>query len=190
MTYVEGQSLAQLLRERERLPLAAVASLVRDVASGLHDVHDAGLVHLDVKPSNVMLTEAVESGSRWCLVDFGVARLVAGAAPGAIAGTSGYMAPEQALGGEIDARADLYSLCLVIYRALTGRPPFPGTERVALAEAARRGPPDPRTLVAISEDLVRFLRIGLAADPADRWPSAAALRVAFERALEGQLRTG
>jgi hypothetical protein len=186
MTYVDGDSLAALLRERERLPLSAVASLVRDVTRGLHDVHGAGLIHLDVKPSNIMLTEEVEAGSRWCLVDFGVARLLDGAVPGAIVGTSQYMAPEQALGGEVDARSDLYSLCLIIYRALTGRPPFPGTDRVALAEAARRGPPDPRAFIAMSDGLVRFLRIGLAADPADRWPTAMAMRDAFEGALAAQ----
>ncbi|MCB9558887.1 MAG: serine/threonine protein kinase [Kofleriaceae bacterium] len=87
MAYVEGRSLAALLRERERLSVAGVASLVRDIARGLQDVHAAGFVHLDVKPSNILLTEELEMGSRWSLVDFGVARLVRGRTTDAIAGT-------------------------------------------------------------------------------------------------------
>ncbi len=187
MEYVEGRSLAELLRERERLSSAGVASLVRDIARGLHEVHAAGFIHLDVKPSNIVLTERVELASRWCLIDFGVARLAARAAPDAIAGTPLYMAPEHALGGKVDARADLYGLCLVIYRALTGRPAFTGADRVALAEAARRGPPDPRAHAAMHDDVVAFLRIGLAFDPAARWGSALELRTAFERAVAGKL---
>ena len=185
MTYVEGRSLARLLRDRERLAVPGVASLVRDVARGLQDVHDAGFVHLDVKPSNILLADQ-EMGSRWCLVDFGVARLTSASA-GGIAGTPQYMAPEQAHGGEVDARADLFSLCLVVYRALTGRPAFAGTDRVALAEAARRGPPDPRRFAPIGDDVALVLRVGLAADPADRWATAFELRAAFERAVSGTL---
>jgi len=185
MTYVEGRSLARLLRDRVRLAVPGVASLVRDVGRGLQDVHAAGFVHLDVKPSNILLADE-EMGSRWCLVDFGVARLTSAAAAG-IAGTPQYMAPEQARGGDVDARADLYSLCLVVYRALTGRPAFAGTDRVALAEAARRGPPDPRRFAPIGDDVALVLRVGLAADPGDRWASAFELRAAFDRAVAGTL---
>ncbi len=187
MAYVEGRSLADLLRERERLTSAGVASLVRDIARGLQEVHAAGFVHLDIKPSNIVLTENDAMASRWCLIDFGVARLIARAPSDAIAGTPQYMAPEHALGAAVDARADLFSLCLVIYRALTGRPAFTGADRRALAEAARRGPPDPRRHAPMHDDVARFLRIGLAPHPQDRWDSALELRVAFERAVVGKL---
>jgi hypothetical protein len=166
MTFVEGRSLAALLRERERLSVAGVASLVRDVARGLHEVHAAGFVHLDVKPSNILLTEELEMGSRWCLVDFGIARgaLEAGTS---VAGTPQYMAPEQARGEAVDARADLYSLCLVVTRALLGRP------------AAATG----ESFAGLRGELAAVLRKGLDPDPSARFATALELRVAFERAL-------
>jgi len=190
MEHVDGRSLAQLLRLRGRLTAAGVLSLVRHITEGLTHVHGAGVAHLDVKPSNIILTEALDAGSRWRLVDFGVARLVAakGAAPERAAGTPQYMAPEQALGETVDTRADLYSLTAVVYRALTGRPPFTGDDATSIAQdVRRRGPPDPRFLVAAPADVALALRIGLSPWAEHRFTTATELRVAFERAFDGVL---
>jgi serine/threonine-protein kinase len=190
MELVDGRTLAELLRGRGRLPLGEVADLVRDVARGLADVHDAGVLHLDLKPHNVIL-----AGGVWRLVDFGVARL-AGAPPGTgesrdrtwIMGTPSYMAPEQATGGAVDARSDLYSAGTIVYRALTGRPPFVGDHPADIARAAMSGaPPDPRAWTALPDDVAAALRVGLAARPDDRYASAREFGTAFADAFEGRL---
>jgi serine/threonine-protein kinase len=162
MEYVGGESLATRLRARGTIGARELAGMVDDIAAGLRDVHAAGIVHLDVKPSNIIYT-----GTRWVLVDFGVARLLAG--PSSVVeqhgGTPQYMAPEQAAGERVDTRTDLYALALVIYRALAGRP------------AATSG--DLYIPETLAEDVVAFLRRGLALDPADRFASAAEMANAF-----------
>jgi serine/threonine protein kinase len=189
MELIEGSTLATILRERGHLSLDEVRALVRDVADGLRAVHAAGIIHRDVKPHNVMLT-ATREGTRWKIVDFGVAQLheLAGAGSTVLAGTAPYMAPEHALGERVDARADLYALALVAYRALAGRPAFTGDDRVAIAEIARRdGPPDPRGGAPLTRELELVLRVGLAANAEDRFATAAELKSAFESAFEGKL---
>jgi hypothetical protein len=184
---VAGPSLSAILRTRERLPADDVAALVGDLARGLRDVHAAGVVHLDIKPSNI-LHAGDGATPAWRLVDFGVARLLAatdGNDP--IAGTPQYMAPEQAAGERVDTRSDLYSLSLVIYRALVGRPAFAGTDRAALVRAARDvGPPDPRPH-GIDDGIATCLRIGLAFRPEDRFATATELQKAFAAAFSGTL---
>ncbi len=185
MELIEGPSLAAVLRARRRLPLEELRRLVRDLSRGLADVHDAGLLHRDVKPHNVMLT-ATPEGERWKLVDFGLA---GAAGRGAVSGgTPAYMAPEQALGERVDPRADLYSLGLVVYRALTGRPAFLGSDREAIARAARASaPPDPAGVVPVPSDLRDALRLALAASPSERFSTPRELAAAFEAAFEGRL---
>jgi serine/threonine-protein kinase len=183
MEYIDGQTLGDVLRGG-RLPAGEAASLLRDVARGLADVHDAGVLHLDVKPHNVILGE----GGTWKLVDFGVARRVGAADARHVMGTPAYMAPEQAMGEAVDARTDLYSLCTVAYRALTGRPPFVGGDATAIARTARAvGPPDPRRYASLPDDVVLALRVGLAARPEDRFADARELSAAFAKAFVLQL---
>ena len=188
MDYVGGESLAARLRAHGRLAARDLVDMVRDIAAGLRDVHAAGIVHLDVKPSNIIYT-----GARWTLVDFGVARLLAG--PGSVVehhgGTPQYMAPEQAAGERVDTRTDLYALTLVTYRALVGRPAFAGTPSTGTSTAhaidvaalrRHRTPRDPRRAGPLADDLVAFLRIGLAHEPADRFASASELAATFAAA--------
>jgi serine/threonine-protein kinase len=188
MEYIEGRGLAAILAERGRLPHGEVRALVRDVARGLRDVHGAGILHRDLKPPNIMLT-GTEDGPRWKIVDLGVAQIhdLVGAAHATVAGTPMYMAPEQALGERVDARADLYSLALVIYRALTGRPAYVGHDRHEIARAAHaQPPPNPVRFVAdLPEDVVLVLRIGLAVKAGDRFATASQLAAAFESAFAG-----
>jgi serine/threonine-protein kinase len=190
MEHVEGPPLSRVLRERELTPTEIVA-LVSDVARGIADIHKSGVVHRDIKPSNLLHGAIVRTvgpgGRRWQIVDFGVS-VLAGSEDRSPAGTPQYMSPEHALGEATDARSDLYSFGLVLYRVISGRPAFVGTDRRAIALAARdRGPPDPRDAGAIDEDLVLVLRIALAADPAERFAAADELREAFVGALTGRL---
>ena len=177
MELVHGTSLAEILRERERLELADVRSLVREATRGLADVHRAGVVHRDIKPSNFLRTE-----SQWKLVDFGVA--VIEDAPRAttgnvLVGTPAYMAPEQLLGGEIDPRTDLYALCLVLYRVIVGRPAFT-QQRVSDPSST---PADPYAMGDLPIALCHALRVGLATLPGDRFQTATEL----EAALDGRV---
>lgn len=134
MEYVAGETLRSRLQRAPALTPAQAANIAADVASALEVAAAAGIVHRDVKPENILLDG---SGPRALLTDFGVARALEGAehgtGPGVAMGTPAYMSPEQAAGEEIDARSDLYSLGIVTYEMLTGRPPFDGPNRVLLS---------------------------------------------------------
>ncbi len=189
MERIDGESLADVLRARGRLPLQELRVLARDLLRGVRDVHDAGIVHRDIKPHNVMRSRSTEAdGPVWKIVDFGLAMHALPGGASAQGGTPAYVAPEQALGERVDPRADLYSACLVIYRALTGRPAFVGNDAQEIALRARRaGPPDPRLHTDLSRELELVLRLGLAAEPKDRFATARELATALEAALDGTL---
>jgi len=128
MEFVPGKSLAQVIQERGRLPVALACEYVRQVALGLQHAYEQGMVHRDIKPANLMVT----NGGRVKILDFGLARLASelpgGAATqeGYVLGTPDYIAPEQAEDSrQADIRADIYSLGCTLYHLLTGRPPFP-----------------------------------------------------------------
>jgi serine/threonine-protein kinase len=144
-------------------------------------VHDAGVVHRDIKPHNVMRTRDADGATRWKIVDFGLALHGLPSGASTLGGTAAYVAPEQALGERVDPRADLYSATLVLYRALTGRPAFVGQDPREVAERARQqGPPDPTALVLV-------LRLGLAADPKDRFATAREAAKAISAAFDGEI---
>jgi serine/threonine-protein kinase len=134
MDFVAGPSLRQRLIQEPRLPAALAARITADIASALEAAAEAGVVHRDVKPENILLEG---SGPRALLTDFGVARILEGeggnTGPGVAMGTPAYMSPEQASGEPIDIRSDLYSLGVVAYEMLAGRPPFNGPPRVLLS---------------------------------------------------------
>jgi len=185
MPFVEGESLRDRLEREGALPIADVVRLLRDVVDALDYAHRHGVVHRDVKPENVMLSE------RHALVtDFGVAKAVSEAAGktqltaiGVSIGTPLYMAPEQALAEPaVDHRADLYALGVVAYEMLAGRPPFSGaTARAVLAAHVNQQPP---ALSEIREGvparLVALVNRCLAKDPGDRWQSSSDLLVELE----------
>jgi serine/threonine protein kinase/Tfp pilus assembly protein PilF len=139
MTFVRGVTLEMRLRDAPPPSTIEIVRWVRDIAAALSYAHRRGIVHRDVKPSNILLDE--DSG-RALLTDFGIAR-VEGVAepsltdPGAPIGTPGYMAPEQVASGRVDARADLYALAVVAFEALMGEAPVPGANRAALARKLR-----------------------------------------------------
>src|SRR5437870_8450412 len=144
MTFVRGDTFEERLRGDARVPTDHILRMVREIADALGYAHRRGIVHRDVKPSNILLDE--DSG-RALLADFGIAR-VEGAAdtsltqPGAPVGTPGYMAPEQATSGPVDGRADLYALGAVTFEALAGAPPDFRADRVTLARTLRAARPE------------------------------------------------
>jgi TolB-like protein len=183
MEYVEGENLQALLERERALAPARAARIVLALCEGLAAAHAAGVVHRDLKPANVL----VDAGGRVVLTDFGIARAVAGEAASrtqGLVGTPLYMAPEQLESGEVDARADLYAVGLVLYQLLTGEPPFTGESAMAIAVARlRQPPPDPRLRASVPDALAEVVLACLAREPADR--PAGALDVAA--ALRGWL---
>ena len=175
MPFLKGESLEDRLRRERRLPLEEVLRIGRETALGLAAAHDHGLIHRDIKPANLWL----ESGSgRVKILDFGLARSTGQDSQltqqGAIIGTPAYMAPEQARGGKVDARADLFSLGCVLYRMATGQPPFKGKDTIATLLAVASEHPtwmrklNPEVPPALSDLVMKLL--GKA--PSDRPESA------------------
>ena len=177
MPFVEGESLRSVLRRDGRLPLSTAVRLLRDVADGLAYAHRQGVIHRDIKPDNVMVTDR-----HALLVDFGVAKAVGNAALdgmtltgiGTSLGTPAYMAPEQAAGdGDADARQDVYAFGVLAYELLTGAPPFTGTPQQVLAAHITRTPrPVREILPETPERLAELVRRCLEKDPAARFQTA------------------
>jgi serine/threonine-protein kinase len=132
MELVEGGTLRELLRERGPMPPHAAAAVLRPVLGGLATAHHAGLVHRDVKPENVLISDAGEVK----LVDFGLVRAVAEAgitSTSVILGTAAYLSPEQVSSGAADARSDVYAVGVLAYELLTGTTPFTGDNPLTVA---------------------------------------------------------
>ncbi len=198
MELLAGHDLAWHLRRHARMPLAEVVTLVQELARGLSVAHAVGIVHRDLKPQNIFLAEGQGEGARWKILDFGVCALSeSGAcltAEGDLVGTPGYLAPEQALGNKVDARADVFALGAVAYRALTGWPAFAGASPEALYRTLHDEPTRASELVAdlpLGVDAV--LARALSKSPADRYSGvlelALSLRAAVRDASETRVRT-
>ncbi len=196
MERLAGESLERRLDRDESLPLAEALALTREAAEGLAVAHAAGLVHRDVKPSNLWL-EALPGGpfKRVKLIDFGIARSTQTSSglteEYAILGTPHYMAPEQAAGLPLDARADLYSLGCVLFRMLAGQAPIAGENTLAVLRAVTQG----QALASLAEArhlppaVAGLLRELLAVSPDDR-PASAAVLIERLRRLEQDQRPG
>jgi serine/threonine-protein kinase len=182
---VSGETLDALLRREGPRGLGETVARLRPIASALDAVHAAGLVHGDVKPSNVICTTELES----TLIDFGLATPIdapVDASGGwSISGTPSYLAPEAAMGGAIDGRADVYSLACVAFEMLTGVRPFDRDNVVATltAKVTQAPPPVGRELPYALDAL--FAR-ALSVDPAIRPPTAGALLRELVRVAEGR----
>jgi formylglycine-generating enzyme required for sulfatase activity len=175
MEFLKGEPLESRLEREEKLPIPEILRIGREVAEALAAAHATGLIHRDIKPGNIWL-EAPRT--RVKILDFGLARAAQQEAgltqQGAIVGTPAYMAPEQARGDKIDARCDLFSLGVVLYRISTGQQPFRGTDTIStLMSVAMHDPPPPvevnAEVPAALSDLVMKM---LEKDPAQRIGSA------------------
>ncbi|WP_458686104.1 protein kinase domain-containing protein [Nocardia tengchongensis] len=183
MRLVQGQGVDAVLAQRGPMPPALAVSIVGQVAAALTAAHANGLVHRDVKPSNMLLC----ADDFVYLIDFGIARSAAEAgltSTGAAIGTFAYMSPER-LGGLADIRSDVYALACVLHECLTGSQPFPGTTLEQQITAHLTSPPPRPSLVrpdvpaAFDEVIAR----GMAKDPAQRYQTASELATAARHAL-------
>ena len=183
MRLVEGTDLATLLERDGPLPPQAAAWIIAQVASALDAAHADGLVHRDVKPSNVLITGHGQSLPFAYLIDFGIARVTTNASIATGSGTIGtvaYMAPERISGSPGDRHADVYSLACVLHECLTGRPPFSGEMVAVMWAQLHAAPPVPTEVrpglpAAVDEVIAR----GMAKDPARRYDSAGELAAAI-----------
>jgi len=178
MEYVEGETVADLLRRRGRLSPDEAVEIVVQACAGLEHAHRAGLVHRDVKPQNLLVT--AEGTVK--VADFGIARASESTRlteAGTVLGTAAYLAPEQAAGGEITPATDVYSLGAVLYELLTGRPPYV-VESLADLAVPRRPP----SVDGLPPELGRAVLHALAPDPADRPASAAGFAGELRTTLE------
>ncbi len=185
MELVAGTPLDRMLVERGCLPVSQVIDIARQAAQGLAAAHRAGIIHRDVKPSNLI----VDGRGNVKLVDFGIARAASGAQltqAAALMGTPGYMAPEQAQGKTVDLRADVYALGLTMFEMLTGEAPFLAEDPIALVVMNIQQPlPDLRQRGAIPAELVRLIEQMAEKDPDARPQSCDAVARALEAMAEG-----
>jgi len=171
--YVDGDSLKHLVDHDGPLPARRAVELALQIAEALAFAHHNGLVHRDVKPQNVLVTEDGEAK----VTDFGIARSLdvehGVTQTGTVLGTSNYLSPEQARGQTVTPATDVYSLGVVLYELLTGEVPFPGENFVAVAMKHINEPPPPllQQRPDLPMRLVSIVECALAKDPANRFPS-------------------
>jgi eukaryotic-like serine/threonine-protein kinase len=193
MRFIAGRTLAEVIRERQHgkhdPPYRTIAAQIAEAASALHHAHEQGVIHRDVKPSNLMLDD---DGKIW-VTDFGLAHIESGQAltmTGDLLGTLRYMSPEQAFGGRlsVDHRADVYSLGATLYEMLTLRPVFGGEEQARIVQQiAGEDPAAPRQLnKSIPAELEIITLKALRKNAVDRYPTAEALAEDLRRYVENK----
>ena len=193
MELLSGESLGKLLDRESVLAPERVAFIASQVLAALGAAHGAGIVHRDVKPDNVFLTSTSAFRDLVKVLDFGIAKLSAehGSArltgTGAMLGTPAYMAPEQARGGTVDHRADIYAVGATMYQALAGRLPHDAPSFPAKLFAIVEQSPEPLTRLRpdVPPGLVAVVERAMAKDPEARYPSAEAMRAALAPYLPG-----
>ncbi len=191
MEFVEGSTLSEALAREGRFTPERAVRVAGEICDVLSEAHKLGIIHRDLKPSNIMLTE-----KGVCVLDFGVAKVLASTTSevtathattgsGVIVGTPRYMSPEQCMGQRVGAQSDLYSLGVLVYEMLTGRPPFtdPLPSAVLVKQATAAPPPLPRLREDVPRKLALAVHTLLAKRPTDRPRDAAAARLLLERSI-------
>jgi serine/threonine protein kinase len=189
MELLEGDTLKARLTDyrarEEQMPLGEVVRVMLDVLDGLAYAHGEGMIHRDLKPANIMLTKRGQA----VITDFGIAQMVGATRytmSGALMGTLNYMAPEQGMQNQSDVRSDLYSLGIVLYEMLTGKPPFDADTPLAILmkHVNEPLPMPPTTGVVIPEAFERILLKVLSKNPDDRYQTALEMAQAIRAAAE------
>lgn len=196
MEWLDGENLDQRL-EREPMSLDAALDIAAQACSGLAEAHERGIVHRDLKPANVFLTHDRTGAVRVKILDFGIAKLAAEqtqlTTTGVLIGTPNYMAPEQALGHAVDARADIYALGVILYELVTGHVPFRGdTPLAVLHQHTAKMPALPSTIAHnrnVSRELDMLVMTCLAKTPGERYQTMLELRAAILRVRDGSAGT-
>jgi serine/threonine protein kinase len=192
MQWVDGTDLGTLIDREQRLAPERAVLIGVQLAEALQAVHDAGLVHRDVKPANVLVRD-IGGRDHAYLTDFGIAKAPSAqdslTRTGWVIGTPAYLSPEQIRGQQPGPRSDLYALGCVIFEALTGQPPFTGDNDLAARWAQASSPPPLASSVcpALGSRYDAFLARALAMDPDDRFASGTAFAEALEAAHAGRL---
>jgi eukaryotic-like serine/threonine-protein kinase len=189
MEFIDGKSIADIIHAEGPLLPERAAEIAADVAQALSRAHNTGLVHRDIKSSNIMLT----SSGQTKVTDFGIARALGGdgeqtmTQTGMVIGTAAYLSPEQAQGNPVDPRSDVYSLGVVLFEMLTGRTPFGGDSPLAIAYKHVREEPARPSVVNpdVPEALDAITLKALAKNPDNRYSSAAEMREDLQRYLSG-----
>lgn len=177
MELLRGEELFDRMRRHKMFPLRELSEICLQVLDGLRDIHRAGIVHRDIKPENIYLSRSKKWGDLARLLDFGIARIMdqpddpSMEVAGQIYGTPQYLAPEQGMSPEVDGRADLYSLGIVMYECAAGCTPFERETPYATMLAHQQDPipPLPSTL---DPEFCEIIYKALAKKPGDRWQSA------------------
>lgn len=188
MELVEGHTVHQLLTDGQPVPINEAVEIMSGILNALEYSHKRGLVHRDIKPGNVMLTNS----GKIKVMDFGIARALEDSgqtmtSTDAVVGTAQYLSPEQARGETVDTRSDLYSCGCMLFELLTGRAPFKGDSAVSVAyQHVAEMPPLPSSIAPdISPELDRMVMKSLAKRPEERYQDAAAMRSDMVRAAAG-----
>jgi serine/threonine protein kinase len=187
MELVEGDTLAQRLAARGRLPWKEAFAIAEQVASALSAAHGHGVIHRDVKPANIL----IDPSDTVKVTDFGISRAVRATTltrPGMVLGSANYVAPEQAQGNPVGPAADLYSLGCVLFESVTGSTPYQGRSAVAIATQHVSSPvPDPRDQApGLPDTAARLIMRSLGKQPGDRFPDAASMAAALADARSGR----
>ena len=188
MELITGESLRQLL-QKGLIPQARALEIVEGILEALEYSHKEGIVHRDIKPGNIMITDSGDIK----VMDFGIARATddIGATmtnTWNVVGTAQYLSPEQATGEMADGRSDLYSLGCLMYELLTGRPPFTGDTPVSIAYQHVSSPftPASQVMPGLSNDIDRMLEVVLSKDPNNRYQDASAMLADLRRVIKGE----
>jgi tetratricopeptide (TPR) repeat protein len=186
MEYVQGEDLKSMIRMTGMLGIGTVLSVGKQVCDGLTEAHSLGVVHRDLKPTNIM----IDRGGSAKIMDFGIARSLREkgiTGPSVLIGTPEYMSPEQAEAKEVDQRSDIYSLGIILYEMATGRVPFEGDTALSIAMKHKGEiPKDPKQLnPGIPDDLCSVILKCLEKDRAKRYQNAADIRSELEKIEKG-----
>jgi serine/threonine-protein kinase len=201
MEYIQGPTLKQLIAQRRQLQAREAIEIANQVCAVLQVAHARGFIHRDIKPQNIMLALStgiaggLSEGGAWVkLTDFGIVRVAEDAGltnSGIVLGTADYLSPEQARGETLTASSDLYSLGVVMFEMLTGRPPFVGPTAVSIAmQHASANPPSPRQFnVNIPPAIEQLVLRTLQKEPEDRFSSAVEMQQALRNCAKEIART-